>query len=195
MGLNTSAYQEYAPGKTGSADYYGDADYNRDKAAGMSDAAILSQINADPSKMGNGGVGGALYNRISAGANSGGGGSSSGSNNVSYNPSPVSSRPYAPPEVFSVPEEVTNNDSIFDYEDFLAERRAKQQAAKDLVERYAQNSDGDLVSTLNVDQNIGSNKNFVNTFNGNDNNISNVGNDFSINSGKLNLVNAPFGVA
>tara|TARA_R100000951_G_scaffold42332_1_gene35605 strand:- start:1617 stop:2198 length:582 start_codon:yes stop_codon:yes gene_type:complete len=193
MGLNTSAYQEYAPGKTGSADYYGDADYNRDKAAGMSDAAILSQINADPSKMGNGGVGGALYNRISAGANSGGGGSSSGSNNVSYNPSPVSSRPYAPPEVIAPPEEVFGNDDDYSYEAFLADRRAKQQAAKDLAEMYAQNSDGDLISTVNVDQTVGSNKSFDNYIVGDNN--KDIGNDFSINSGKLNLVNAPFGVA
>ena len=79
MGLNTSSYQEYAPGKTGSADKYGHADYNRDKAAGMSDYDILQQINADTSKMGNGGTSGQLYQQISANAkppssNSGGGG-------------------------------------------------------------------------------------------------------------------------
>ena len=93
MGLNTSDYQEYAPGKIGSADFYGDADYNRDKAAGMSDAAILKQIHAQPGKMGDGGVGGNLYNRIAAGAKSGGssgGGGGGGGGGNNYTPRPIS---------------------------------------------------------------------------------------------------------
>ena len=75
MGLNTSAV-----GKgQGSTSFYGHADYARDKANGMSDYEIKKLIDADPSKMGNGGVTGDLYKQISAGArppsnNSGGGG-------------------------------------------------------------------------------------------------------------------------
>ena len=80
MGLNTSASAEYAPGKTGRADKYGHADYARDKAAGMSDYDIKKLIDADTSKMGNGGTGGELYAQISAGARppSSGGGNSGG---------------------------------------------------------------------------------------------------------------------
>lgn len=74
MGLNTSAVGQ----GQGTTEYYGHADYNRDKAAGMSDSAILAQINAEPGKMGNGGTGGELYAQISAGANSGGSSGSTG---------------------------------------------------------------------------------------------------------------------
>ena len=68
MGLNTSGSAEYAAGKTGSVDLYGHADYNRDKKAGMSDYEIKKLIDADPSKMGNGGTSGDLYQQISSGA-------------------------------------------------------------------------------------------------------------------------------
>ena len=60
--LNTSAKRP----NEGTTEYYGHADYNRDKAAGMSDAEIKRLIDADPSKMGNGGVGGDLYKQIAA---------------------------------------------------------------------------------------------------------------------------------
>jgi hypothetical protein len=79
MGLNTSAVGQ----GQGSTEFYGHADYYRDKAAGMSDYDIKKLIDADTSKMGNGGTGGELYAQISAGArppsnnnnnNSGGGG-------------------------------------------------------------------------------------------------------------------------
>ena len=65
MGLNTGAVG--GPNK-GSVDYYGHADYARDKASGMSDYDIKKLIDADTSKMGNGGTGGDLYRQISAGA-------------------------------------------------------------------------------------------------------------------------------
>ncbi len=87
MGLNTSAKRP----NEGSTSYYGHADYNRDKANGMSDSAILALIHADPSKMGNGGVGGGLYNQIAAGANSGSGSSGGSSSNFSPpTPRPIS---------------------------------------------------------------------------------------------------------
>jgi hypothetical protein len=54
MGLNTGAVGQ----GQGSTTHYGHADYARDKAAGMSDSDLLAKIHADPSKMGNGGVGG-----------------------------------------------------------------------------------------------------------------------------------------
>lgn len=64
MGLNTGAVGQ----GQGSTAYYGHADYSRDKAAGMSDYDIKKLIDADPSKMGNGGTSGQLYAQISAGA-------------------------------------------------------------------------------------------------------------------------------
>lgn len=64
MGLNTGAVGQ----GQGSTQFYGHADYNRDKAAGMSDYDIKQLIDADTSKMGNGGTGGQLYQQISAGA-------------------------------------------------------------------------------------------------------------------------------
>ncbi len=86
MGLNTGAV---GGPNMGSTDFYGHADYNRDKSAGMSDYDIKKLIDADTSRMGNGGTSGQLYQQISAGArrpssnsgarrpssNSGGGGS------------------------------------------------------------------------------------------------------------------------
>ncbi len=91
MGLNTSAKKA----NEGSTTHYGHMDYARDKANGMSDSAILSQIHADPSKMGNGGVGGNLYNQIAAGANSGKS-SSGGGGGGGYRP-PSTPRPTPTP--------------------------------------------------------------------------------------------------
>ena len=73
MGLNTGAVGQ----GQGSTTHYGHADYARDKAAGMSDYDIKQLIDADTSKMGNGGTSGQLYQQIAAGAkppSSGGGG-------------------------------------------------------------------------------------------------------------------------
>lgn len=67
MGLNTSRYQEYAPGKVGSADFYGDADWDEDKVTKTA-TQVKAEIDADPSKMGNGGVTGELYAKIAAAA-------------------------------------------------------------------------------------------------------------------------------
>ena len=66
MGLNTGAVGQ----GQGSTSHYGHADYARDKASGMSDSDIKRLIDADTSKMGNGGVGGELYQQIANGANS-----------------------------------------------------------------------------------------------------------------------------
>ena len=79
MGLNTGAVGQ----GQGSTSHYGHADYARDKANGLSDAELLKKIHADPSKMGNGGVGGDLYNQIARGAQSSGSSSSSNSGSSS----------------------------------------------------------------------------------------------------------------
>ena len=79
MGLNTGAVGQ----NQGSTTHYGHADYNRDKAAGMSDYEILQLIDADPGKMGNGGVTGELYGQIKNNARPP---SSGGGVSVAYNP-------------------------------------------------------------------------------------------------------------
>jgi hypothetical protein len=81
MGLNTSRKRA----NEGSVDYYGHADWNADKG-NKTASQVLAEINADPSKMGNGGTSGQLYQEIKAAAaaekrssnNSGGGGYSGG---------------------------------------------------------------------------------------------------------------------
>jgi hypothetical protein len=78
MSLNTGA----AGQGEGSTTHYGHADYKRDKAAGMSDYDIKKLIDADPSKMGNGGVTGDLYKQISAGSKP----PSSGNSGGNYGP-------------------------------------------------------------------------------------------------------------
>ena len=70
-GLNTGASAKGSWG-VGSKDYYGHADYERDKKRGMTDAQIKSLIDKDKSRMGNGGVTGDLYKQISAGAQNSG---------------------------------------------------------------------------------------------------------------------------
>ena len=51
MGLDTSRKRA----NEGSVDFYGDADYNSDKG-NKTATQVLAEINADPSKMGNGGL-------------------------------------------------------------------------------------------------------------------------------------------
>lgn len=65
MGLNTGSV---GGPNMGSKDLYGHADYYRDKDAGMSDYEIKQLIDADQSKMGNGGTSGDLYKQISSSA-------------------------------------------------------------------------------------------------------------------------------
>ncbi len=188
MGLNTSAYQEYAPGKVGSADFYGDADYNRDKAAGMSDSAILAQINADPSKMGDGGVGGNLYNRISAGANSG---SSSGGGGGGYSGGSVGagSGAYNPGSVNFNPGGINMGGDMADAwsnEDFV--RGLAKERAEAYTEGSTTNQNQSVVN--NIEQNIG-NKGDWETNIGDNNTINNssIGNDYSLNMGSINVAN------
>ena len=183
MSLNTSAYQEYAPGKVGSADYYGDADYDRDKAAGKSDAEILSAINADPSKMGNGGVGGNLYNRIAAGANSGGGGSTGGG----YTGGTIGAGAgaYNPPDINFNPGGIDMSSSA---DDDLARSIAKERAMRRL--EGTNNITETNTITNDIEQNIGNKGDMFTTF-GDNATISNsaIGNDYSLNLGSLNVAN------
>lgn len=84
MSLDTSRKRS----NEGSVDFYGDADYNADKG-NKSATQVLAEINADPSKMGNGGVTGPLYARIKAdAARENSAQSSSSSSSSSYRPKP-----------------------------------------------------------------------------------------------------------
>ncbi len=176
---------------------FGDMDIIANVNAGNSYADQLAFYEANPSQQGGGGIGGSVHAKLVAGAAAekaaaGSGGGGGGGNN--YSPVPITSKPYVPGDIFGDnPGSESGGNNEFSYEDFLADRREKRQAAKDLAEMYAQNSDGDLISTVNVDQNVGSFKNFDNTIVGDNN--SNIGNDYSFNEGQLKLVNAPFGVA
>ncbi len=188
MGLNTSAYQEYAPGKVGSPDKYGDADYNRDKAAGMSDSAILAQINAQPGKMGDGGVGGNLYNRIAAGANSGG---SSGGGGGGYSGGSVGAGAgaYNPGSVNFNPGGINMGGDMADAwsnEDFV--RGLAKERAEAYTEGSTTNQNQSVVN--NIEQNIG-NKGDWETNIGDNNTINNssIGNDYSLNMGSINVAN------
>ena len=184
MSLNTSALQEYAPGKTGSADYYGHADYARDKAAGISDSELLAKINADPSKMGNGGVGGDLYNQIAAGANSGGGGGSTGGG---YTGGTIGAGAgaYNPPDVNFNPGGIDMSSSA---DDDLARSIAKERAIRRL--EGTNNITETNTITNDIEQNIGNKGDMTTTF-GDDATISNsaIGNDYSLNLGSLNVAN------
>lgn len=193
MSLNTAAFQEYAPGKTGSADYYGHADYARDKAAGISDSELLAKINADPSKMGNGGVGGDLYNQISAGANSGGGGGSTdggstgggstgemiGAGAGAYNPADVNFNPGGI-------DMGGDSGPTWSNDDFIAG------LAKERSQEYINNGTSTETNTItnDIEQNIG-NKGDWETNIGDNNTINNssIGNDYGLNLGSLNVAN------
>lgn len=183
----------YAPWKGGpndrTATLFGGADIDYHSSQGKSGQEMLDYVNANPSKM-KSAVARAQLMALVASEKKAAESSSGDGNN--YSPVPITSKPYAPGDIFD--DNPGSESNEFSYEDFLADRE-KRQAAKDLAEMYAQNSDGDLISTVNVDQNVGSFKNFDNSVIGNDNDLQNVGNDYSFNQGQLKLVNAPFGIA
>jgi len=186
MSLNTSASAEYAPGKHGSASLYGHADYARDKAAGISDAALLAKINANPSAMGNGGVGGDLYRQIAAGAgNSGGGGGggysggSIGAGAGAFNPASVNFNPGGINMGGDSGPSWSNDDFIAG----LARERSQE---------YINNSTSTENNSItnDIEQNIG-NKGDWETNIGDNNTINNssIGNDYSLILGSLNVAN------
>jgi len=187
MGLNTSSYAEYEPGKQGSASLYGHADYARDKAAGKSDRELLNLINANPGAMGNGGVGGDLYRQIQAGANSGGGGGGGGGGYTggsvgagagAFNPADVNFNPGGIDMGGSAPS--------WSNEDFI------RGLAKERAESYTESSGTNQNSSItnNIEQNIG-NKGDWETNIGDNNTINNslIGNDYSLNMGSINVAN------
>jgi hypothetical protein len=190
MGLNTSDYQEYAPGQTGSADFYGDADYDRDKASGMSDSEILAQINAEPGKMGDGGVGGNLYNRIASGANSGGSSSSGGGSGYAGGSVGAGPGGYAPGDVNFNPGGIdmggSSPEPSWSNDDFI------RGLAKERAEAFTDESTTSQNQSItnNIEQNVG-NKGDITTTIGDNATISNspFGNDYSLNMGSINVAN------
>ena len=187
MGLDTSAVGQ----GQGSTTHYGHQDYYRDQAAGKSDAEILAAINADPSKMGNGGTSGELYAQISAGANSGGGGGgggggagyaggSVGAGAGGYNPGDVNFNPGGIDMGGGSSEPSWSND------DFI------RGLAKERAESFTENGSTNQSSTItnNIEQNVG-NKGDMETIIGDGNTIngSSIGNDYSLNMGSINVAN------
>jgi len=187
MGLNTGAVGQ----GQGSTSHYGHADYARDKAAGKSDAELLNLINADPSKMGNGGVGGDLYKQISAGANSGsrsgGGGSSSSSRSTggganSYTPPTAS---FGGHEVNFNPGGIDMGDDSWSNDEFI------RSLAKERAQAFSNSNISETNTITNdIEQNIG-NKGAFTTNIGDGNTItgSSIGNDYSLNLGSINNAN------
>ncbi len=188
MSLNTSASAEYAPGKRGSASLYGHADYARDKAAGISDSDLLAKINANPGAMGNGGVGGDLYNQIAAGARSsgssggGGGGYSGGSIGAgagAFNPGSVNFNPGGI-------DMGGDSGPSWSNDDFVAG------LARERSQEYINNGTTTENNSItnDIEQNIG-NKGDWETNIGDNNTINNssIGNDYSLSLGSLNVAN------
>jgi hypothetical protein len=183
MGLNTSSKRA----NEGTAEYYGHADYERDRASGMSDSAILRLINADPSKMGNGGVGGDLFKQIQLGANSGGSGSGSG--DFDWSRGDIDAGSYSPPEVNFNPGGIDMGGDMSDVwsnEDFI--RGLAKERAEAFTDGRTVNQNQSIVN--NIEQNIG-NKGDWETIIGDNNtfNNSSIGNDYSLNMGSINVAN------
>ena len=183
MSLNTGAVGQ----GQGSTAYYGHADYARDKANGMSDSDLLAQINADPSKMGNGGVGGDLYNQIAAGANSGGGGGGGGYAGGSvgggaggFNPADVNFNPGGIDMGGGSSEPSWSND------DFI--RGLAKERAESFTDSGSTSQNQSI--TNNIEQNVG-NKGDMETNIGDNNTINGslIGNDYSLNMGSINVAN------
>ena len=185
MGLNTSSKRP----NEGTAEYYGHADYERDRASGMSDSAILKLINADTSKMGNGGVGGELYKQIQAGANSGGSGSGSGSGDFDWSRGNIGAPSYNPPEINFNPGGIDMGGDMADAwsnDDFI--RALAKERAEAFTDGRTTNQNQSIVN--NIEQNIG-NKGDWETNIGDNNtfNNSSFGNDYSLALGSLNVAN------
>ena len=188
MGLNTSASAEYAPGVRGSASLYGHADYARDKAAGISDSDLLAKINANPGAMGNGGVGGDLYNQIAAGARSGGssggggGGYSGGSIGAgagAFNPASVNFNPGGI-------DMGGDSGPSWSNDDFIAG------LARERSQEYINNGSTTENNSItnDIEQNIGNKGDWETNIGDNATiNNSSIGNDYSLNLGSLNVAN------
>ena len=189
MGLNTSASAEYAPGVRGSASLYGHADYARDKAAGISDSDLLAKINANPGAMGNGGVGGDLYNQIAAGARSSGSSGGGGGGGYSGGSIGAGAGAYRPGDINFNPGGIDMGGDMADLwsnEDFI--RGLARERAEAFTEGSTTNQNQSIVN--NIEQNIG-NKDDWETNIGDNNTINNssIGNDYSLNMGSINLAN------
>lgn len=191
MGLNTGAVganrRNPKPGE-GSVDYYGHADYERDRANGMSDSQIKKLIDADPSKMGNGGVGGDLYAQIAAGSSSGSRGGGGG--RYSGGSIGAGAGAYRPGDVNFNPGGIDmgggSSEPSWSNEDFI--RGLAKERAEAFTENGSTNQSNSI--TNNIEQNIGNKGNMTTTIGDNTTlNNASVGNDYSLNLGSINVAN------
>ena len=181
MGLDTSAV---GGPNMGSTNLYGHADYYRDKAAGKSDSELLASINANPGAMGNGGVGGDLYNMISRGASSGGGGGGGGGGGSSHSVG-ASAAAFTPASVDFNPGGIDmGSKPQWSNEDFI------RGLARERSEEFTSISNKENSITNNIEQNIGNKGDWeTNVDNTGTINNSLIGNDYSLNMGSINVAN------
>jgi len=158
-GLNTGASAKGSWG-VGSKDYYGHADYERDKRRGMTDAQIKSLIDKDPSKMGNGGVTGDLYKQIASGAQNSGG--SSGAQNSGNSNRSGGSQRYGQ-------NNQRGNQGNSNNSGFRPNNTANASNNVDNTQEQNVNQDNDITTSINGDNN--------NVFNNQDNSIRQYGGD------------------
>lgn len=186
MGLNTSAVGN----NEGTTTHYGHQDYYRDQAAGMSDSEILAQIDANPGAMGNGGVGGDLYNEIQRGANSGGGGGGGGGGGYAGGSVGAGAGGYSPGDVNFNPGGIDmgggSSEPSWSNDDFI------RGLARERAESFTENGSTNQSSTItnNIEQNVGNKGDMeTNIGDGNTINGSSIGNDYSLNMGSINVAN------
>jgi hypothetical protein len=193
MGLDTSAVGQ----GQGSTTHYGHQDYYRDQAAGKSDAEILAAINADPSKMGNGGVTGDLYAQISAGANSGGSSGGGGGGGAGYSPGStgIGAGGYRPGDVNFNPGGIDMGGGgggspaapVWDNDDFI--RGLAKERAEAFTTDNSTTSQNQSI-TNDIEQNIGNKGDMTTTIENNGTMTNNsIGNDYSLNLGSINVAN------
>ncbi|OUV27550.1 MAG: hypothetical protein CBC48_14210 [bacterium TMED88] len=162
----------------------------------MSDSDILAQINAQPGKMGDGGIGGNLYKRISAGASVGDIGDDSegdytggtvGRGAGAYNPPNVNFN--SAPNVNFNPGGIDMGGDVnggWSNEDFI--RGLAKERAEAYTDGTTSNPNQSVVN--NITQKIG-NKGDRKTKIGDNNTFNGVSlaNDYSLNLGNINVAN------
>lgn len=175
----------------GSTTHYGHADSARDTANGVTFTDQLAWMDANPSKVGNGGIGGGLYNEIRAKAaaekkNSGGGGGRGGWSGGSIG---AGAGAYSPPDINFNPGGIDMGGDMADVwsnEDFI------RGLAKERAEAYTDGTTTRQNSSIfnDIEQKIG-NKGDWETIIGDNNTINNslIGNDYSLNMGSINVAN------
>lgn len=184
-------HRGYAPHTTApgsqTASRFGHADYHHALAQGKSGAEIAQWAQANTGVMGNGGVGGDLWNTIMA--NAGGGGSSGGGGGGGGGGHTVgaSAGAFDPESINFNPGGIDMGFSESDYVMGLAKERAENFTNENQSSTGGNNNSS---ITNNIEQNIGNKGDQVTEIgDGNTINDAMIGNDYSLNMGNINLAN------